>query len=925
MVAVSARPKLKTSYQKRHVIAPLHTSGAAAVLSDGARIITCVGEEALLTDVRSGTEICRFEGDTQTITSLCVTPSSSHLVLFTSIPSLRIYELPTAAASSSKRVSPIRVIARAHDAPVHVCAADPTSTYLASGSADGVVKVWDIVRGYVTHVFKGHGGVVSALRFNFPRDLSSLNRPRTLQLITGCVDTRIRIFDLSATGKQADSRPTAVLEGHVSVPRGLDVTSDGRWLLSGGRDSVVLIWDLLSQSDSGKNTSKSKRTQTEQKLSPVLVKTIPALERIEGLFIVNPDRQELGANEGLKGLQCLTAGEKGVIKVWDCEQGAALYSLGDEVESADGQEEQRQIVEAFFLPSTSTVVSLHADQNFLFYSLASRTLTCQLIGFNDEIVDAVFLSPSFQDDETSGKISTDSHIALATNSSLIRVYSRNGLNACLLEGHSEIVLSLARSSSGNLLASGSKDRTARVWLPHPNTSTQEYSWKCAAVCEGHAESIGAIAVSRGPEHDGRAPPSFMLTGSQDRTIKLWDLSSVASGSEEVSRCKSLTTQKAHDKDINSLDISPNDKLLASGSQDKTAKIYEIDFAPGSSGKPSRGEIKLLGTCKGHRRGVWSVKFSRAERVLATGSGDKTVKLWSLEDFSCVKTFEGHTNSVLRVDFMNYGMQLVSSASDGLVKLWSVREEDCTTTLDNHEDKVWALAISADERTILSAAADSVVTFWEDCTEEQDQAKEAKRMEEIEKEQDFQNYLALHDYRRAIELALAMQQPGRLLSLFKKVRAASAAGNEETVFTPPPSVTGNASVDQVIRTLSSQDLGVLLRFVRDWNTNAKTSGVAQTVLYAIMKLRSAEDILGAYDNSAQPVSPEAPFDAPSYATMSKEGTSLKDLVESMIPYTERHLNRMDRLIQESFVVDYILSEMDDGLLDAPDFDDTMDLV
>jgi len=47
-------------------------------------------------------------------------------------------------------------------------------------------------------------------------------------------------------------------------------------------------------------------------------------------------------------------------------------------------------------------------------------------------------------------------------------------------------------------------------------------------------------------------------------------------------------------------------------------------------------------------------------------------------------------------------------------------------------QVWALAISADERTILSAAADSVVTFWEDCTEEQDQAKEAKRMEEIEK-------------------------------------------------------------------------------------------------------------------------------------------------------------------------------------------------
>jgi U3 small nucleolar RNA-associated protein 13 len=82
-----------------------------------------------------------------------------------------------------------------------------------------------------------------------------------------------------------------------------------------------------------------------------------------------------------------------------------------------------------------------------------------------------------------------------------------------------------------------------------------------------------------------------------------------------------------------------------------------------------------------------VKFGRAERVLATGSGDKTVKLWNLDDFTCVKTFEGHTNSVLRVDFLNMGMQLVSSGSDGLVKLWNVKDEECATTMDNHTDKV----------------------------------------------------------------------------------------------------------------------------------------------------------------------------------------------------------------------------------------------
>ncbi|KAG1825644.1 WD40-repeat-containing domain protein [Suillus subaureus] len=898
MASTGGKSRLKTVYKNKRSIGPLHTCGSVAVSGDGSKLVTCVAEEAVLTNILTGEEICRFAGDTQSITSLCLTPSASQLIVFTSAPSLQIKFIPCGW------------IARAHDAPVHVCTIDPSSTYLASGSADGVVKVWDIKRGYVTHIFKGHGGIVSALKFNFPRDPSVVVPQNILQLITASVDTRIRIFDLTAAANKGDQgalRPIAVLEGHVSVPRGLDVTPDGKWLISGGRDSVVLVWNLHAKSTGAKSAEATKGKGKSN--SPVLAQTIPVMERVEAVGLLQAG--DLVPSGSASQLRFYTAGEKGIIRIWDVKNSSVLYSLSQVADLQTGdQEEQRQIVEAVYLPLISTLVSVHADQNILFYDLNTRNLHRQLIGFNDEIVDAVFLSPN-------APKSVDSHIAFATNSSLIRIYSTAGLDARLLTGHTEIVLSLDHGAGGKLFASGSKDRSVRLWAPASPNDDLPMEWGCVAICEGHAESVGTIAMSRTSGESGTAGVQFMFSGSQDRTIKMWYIGDVplvfdaSQHDQSLMKCKSLTTHKAHEKDINSLDVAPNDRLLASGSQDRTAKIYGIDFSRATGDRSAHGEIKLLGTCKGHKRGIWTVKFGRSERVLATGSGDKTVKLWNLEDFTCVKTFEGHTNSVLRVDFVDHGMQLVTSASDGLVKLWNVREEECTATMDNHEDKVWALAISTDERTIVSAAADSVVTFWQDCTEEQERENEAKRSELVLREQDFMNYLSLHDYRKAIQLALAMQQPGRLLSLFKGIRATPSESAADA-----SSVTGNSSVDEVLRTLGGSDLARLLRYVRDWNPNAKTSGVAQGVLYAVMKLRSVDDVIAAFTDEAQEGILQSSGQESVKSTASGN-TALKELVDSMIPYTERHLSRMDRLVQDSFVVDYILSEMDDGMFDGQD--------
>ena len=179
-----------------------------------------------------------------------------------------------------------------------------------------------------------------------------------------------------------------------------------------------------------------------------------------------------------------------------------------------------------------------------------------------------------------------------------------------------------------------------------------------------------------------------------------------------------------------------------------------------------------------------------------------------------------------------------------------------------------------------------------------------------------NYLALHDYKKAIQLALSMSQPGRLLSLFRDVISSPPKDVDQ------PSIIGNPSVDEVIRTLEGSDLAKLLRFVRDWNTNAKTSNVAQKVLLTIVKLRSADEIIQAFSDETDQKGFADGGEASSQPPATGR-TALKELVDALIPYSERHLSRMEKLVQDSYVVDYILGEMDDGMFDNGfDEDDAM---
>ncbi len=319
------------------------------------------------------------------------------------------------------------------------------------------------------------------------------------------------------------------------------------------------------------------------------------------------------------------------------------------------------------------------------------------------------------------------------------------------------------------LISSSKDRSVRLWDLSPGGLGAP---TCVAIGVGHTEGVGCICLSTRPSAyvEKRV---FAFSASADKIIKRWALRSAmdladtnATGNHQLQATHSV---RGHDKDINTVALSPNDAILASGGQDKLIKLWKSD------------DLEAIATLRGHKRGVWKVAFSSIDRILCSGSGDRTVRLWSMADYTCLKTLEGHSASVLTVRFVSFRMpppntiseadildnenashvhqnstynslQVLSGSADGLLRLWNVRTGECVHTFDEHQDKLWTLAFPrdggyteiADAATVdststekgtieslgaffITGGSDSRILVWTDATA----AEEQQRLQELE--------------------------------------------------------------------------------------------------------------------------------------------------------------------------------------------------
>ncbi|KAH8485143.1 hypothetical protein H0E87_026790, partial [Populus deltoides] len=557
-------------------------------------------------------------------------------------------------------------------------------------------------------------------------------------LFSGSADATVRVWDLLAKA----------------------VSEDGWTLLTAGRDKVVNLWDLHDY---------------------VFKMTIPTYEVLEGLCAVKSGT-ELASFLGSCNLQSgkrrdrsssiyfITVGERGIVAVCLYEQKSSDVTV-----SSDTDDSPRGFTAAVILPLDQGLLCVTVDHQFLFYSLVVHLeekfelmLSKRLVGYKEEILDMRFLGEE------------EKFLAVATNLEQVQVYALESMSCSyVLAGHTEIVLCLDTcvSSSGRPLL-------VRLW--------NSESINCIGVGMGHMGGVGAVAFSKKWKN-------FFVSGSSDRTIKVWSTDGISDDADQPINLKAKAVVAAHDKDINSLVIAPNDTLVCSGSQDRTACVWRL---------PDLVSVVVL---KGHKRGIWSVEFSPVDQCVITASGDKTIKMWAIANGSCLKTFEGHTSSVLRASFLTRGTQFVSCGADDLVKLWTVKTNECIATYDQHEDKVWALAIGRKTEMFATGGGDAVVNLWYDSTTS-DKA-EAFRKEML-------------DYNKAIQIAFELCRPRKLFELFAEL-CRKDGGNQ---------------IETALRTLGKEEIHLLFEYIREWNTKPKFCHVAQYVLFGVFNIFLPTEIL-----------------------------------------------------------------------------------
>jgi len=291
-----------------------------------------------------------------------------------------------------------------------------------------------------------------------------------------------------------------------------------------------------------------------------------------------------------------------------------------------------------------------------------------------------------------------------------------------LKGHTNTVNSVAFSPKGTHLATCSTDLSIKLW--------DFTTYTCLRTLRGHDHTISAVRFLPAPsELNPSSSPSdnpaatatssstgmdaatagckHLISASRDTTVKVWDV--------ETGFCDHTLTD--HTDWVRCLAVRQSDGgLFASSGNDQTIHVYDNH----------RTKVVEL---RGHEHVVESLAFVTEEPLkssaretkhtelvrdyLASGSRDRTVRLWRISEASCIATFKAHENWVRSVLIHPSGNYIISAADDKTIRVFDVKANRCLRTLDKaHDHFITSLDMHFTLPVLVSGSVDQTVRCWQ---------------------------------------------------------------------------------------------------------------------------------------------------------------------------------------------------------------------
>ena len=619
---------------------------------------------------------------------------------------------------TEKIVSQIKI----HKAMGKIVKIDPSKNFFAVVTSRNNINIYNIKNLSLECILEGHSHIVYDIIFNPNKE--------KFELFSCSEDCTVRVWNLLL-------RKCTNYFYHIGVSvRNLQITNDGSFLIGGTLDNKIYVWKIVSHQENNKS---------------------------------KPKIYNLNKNEEQIGFECMLYYTKTSIN--DNSKINPTLLLGDdegnltEIDLNNGK-----VIDTFFVNIHQPIIQVYFyenekdKQNYLYAFTSEQMLIKLKINILQEKISCANIEgifPFYCQEILSLKwLDEDcNNFVFSSNDNLLKTYDIENNKINMYEGHTDFIMSI--TVKNDYIITSSKDNTLRIWKINKEIKNKYDSIKCICLLKGHSQSVNCSDIYIKKNNN------YLISGCKDGSIKLWDIKQIKENNDGdnnndfIEINESLSSKVIHDGEVNAIKFSPNGKMMASGSDDKTIKLFEI----------SNNNFNLVHTLSGHKKGITDISFSPYAKILASSSTDKMIKMWNLVDYTCLNTYEGHLSSVLKIDWIYRGTHLISGGGDGLIKLWNIKTSENILTLDAHEGKIWTLDINKANNTIssplciISGATDGKIVLWKDNTKEQEININNENLIRIQKEDQLRMMNFSKEYIESMKLSLELNHKKNFIDAF----------------------------------------------------------------------------------------------------------------------------------------------------------------